>query len=65
MGEGKQLSLQLVGVGSGLALAAVGTCLLGLLLKYTMGLRVPDTTERDGLDVRLHGERGYHFDIAS
>ena len=34
------------------------------LIKATIGLRATDDEERDGLDITVHGERGYHLDIA-
>jgi Amt family ammonium transporter len=62
LGNPGQLGKQALGVGAAIAFAGVGTFLIASVLKMTMGLRVPDTEERDGLDVMVHGERGYHFD---
>jgi len=60
-GHGGQLVKQVVGVGVTLVFAAVGTWLIAVLLQRTLGLRVSDAHERDGLDISAHGERGYHL----
>jgi len=41
--------------------AAGGTFLIATALRLTMGLRVSEQQERDGLDITVHGERGYHL----
>jgi Amt family ammonium transporter len=56
---------QCVGAGVGIVFSLVGTVVIALALKHTLGLRASDDQERDGLDITVHGERGYHFDIAS
>ncbi len=60
-GQSEQLVKQAVGVAVTLVFAGGGTWLLAMLLKRTMGLRVSDAQERDGLDISAHGERGYHL----
>jgi len=60
-GNGAQLLKQFVGVGSAALFAGVGTFVIGKLVDRTMGLRVSEEQEGDGLDISLHGERGYHF----
>jgi Amt family ammonium transporter len=60
-GHSEQLVKQAVGVAVTLVFAAGGTWLLAVLLQRTMGLRVSDAHERDGLDISAHGERGYHL----
>ena len=60
-GHSEQLVKQAVGVGVTLVFAAGGTWLLAVMLQRTMGLRVSDAHERDGLDISAHGERGYHL----
>lgn len=62
-GDGTQLLKQAVGVGFGAAWAIVGTLVIGGLLKATIGLRASPAEERDGLDISVHGERGYHLDV--
>ncbi|MBL0926980.1 MAG: ammonium transporter [Phycisphaerales bacterium] len=63
-GEFGQVGKQLVGAGVGVGLALVGTLVLGVVVKVLMGLRVSEQHERDGLDVAIHGERGYHSEFA-
>jgi Amt family ammonium transporter len=41
-----------------------GTLVIGSLLKASMGLRVSEAQEREGLDLTLHGERGYHSELS-
>ncbi len=57
-----QLGLQAIGVGVAIVFAGAGTFVIASVLKVIWGLRVEETEERDGLDVIIHGERGYHFD---
>ncbi len=60
-GNAAQFTKQAVGVGVTIAFAALGTWVIAGLVKATMGLRVSEQQERDGLDITIHGERGYHF----
>ena len=60
-GNPGQLFKQLVGVVTTIAFAAAGTFLIAAVLRGTMGLRVSEQQERDGLDITVHGERGYHL----
>ena len=53
------LGKQLVGIGVAIALAVVGTLVIGGILKATMGLRVSADEEETGLDLTQHGEEGY------
>ncbi|MFT3835489.1 MAG: ammonium transporter [Myxococcaceae bacterium] len=62
LGNPSQLGKQALGVGCAIVFAGIGTFVIAKVLDVVMGLRVPDTEERDGLDVMVHGERGYHFD---
>ncbi|MBL8877056.1 MAG: ammonium transporter [Phycisphaerae bacterium] len=57
----KQVGLQLLGVGVTVAFAFVMTLIIGSIVKAFVGLRVTDSQERDGLDITIHGERGYHL----
>ena len=61
-GSFKQLGLQCLGVLVSVAYCALGTLLLARLIDKTVGLRVPDQQEKDGMDISIHGERAYHFD---
>jgi Amt family ammonium transporter len=60
-GNPGQLLKQLVGVVITILFAATGTYLIAKALRATMGLRVTEQQERDGLDITVHGERGYHL----
>ncbi|MFO0859534.1 MAG: ammonium transporter [Phycisphaerales bacterium] len=57
----RQIGLQLLGLGVTVAFAFVMTIIIGSIVKATVGLRVTDAQERDGLDITIHGERGYHL----
>ena len=57
-----QLGKQAVGVLVAIVFSGLGTFLLATLLKRVYGLRATEGEERDGLDLHVHGERGYHFD---
>ena len=60
---GKSLWLeQLKAIGFTIALAALGTALLGLVVKLTVGFRPDAESEEEGLDQIDHGEAGYHFE---
>jgi Amt family ammonium transporter len=61
-GNFRQLGLQALGVGVAVIFAGGGTFLIASVLKAVWGLRVEEEAERDGLDLLIHGERGYHFD---
>ncbi|HWC61067.1 MAG TPA: ammonium transporter [Verrucomicrobiae bacterium] len=51
---------QLKAIALTLALAIVGTVVIGLIVKATIGLRPSEETETIGLDLAEHGEEGYH-----
>ncbi len=53
---------QLKAMGLTIALATLGTALLALVVKLTVGLRPDAESEEDGLDQFDHGEAGYHFE---
>lgn len=57
-----QLGLQALGAGVAAVYAGVVTFILAKGIGAVWGLRVDDNEERDGLDLIIHGERGYHFD---
>lgn len=44
-----------------IVISAVVSIVALLLLKFTIGLRVPEEQEREGLDVTAHGEKAYNF----
>lgn len=60
-GSFSQVWLQLLGVGVTVVFAFVMTIIIGSVVKAMVGLRVTDAQERDGLDITIHGERGYHL----
>ena len=57
---GAQVVIQIAAVVVAIAWAAIGTLIAGLAVKYTIGLRVTEETESDGLDIAEHGERAYN-----
>ncbi len=61
-GHFAQLGKQAAAVGISIVFAAVGTLIIGGVVKALFGLRVPAQQETDGMDVAVHGERGYGFD---
>jgi Amt family ammonium transporter len=54
-----QLTLQLMGMGATIALAVTGTAIIVLVVEKTIGFRIPEEKEIQGLDQSLHGEHGY------
>jgi Amt family ammonium transporter len=60
-----QLVTQIIGVVAVFAFIVVTTGALFMLLKVTIGLRVPAEEEIEGLDVVEHGAPGYGFDVAA
>ena len=61
-GSFSQLGKQAVGVGVTIAFAGAGTFAIAWLINAVWRLRTSDEVERDGLDLHVHGERGYHLD---
>ena len=57
-----QLLLQFKGVGFTLIWSAIGTVLIILVVRATVGLRVAEDAEHAGLDQNEHGEKAYHLD---
>ncbi len=57
-----QLVSQVIGVAAIAAFVTVTTAVLFGVIKATVGLRVDETEEIEGLDVREHGAPGYMFD---
>ena len=60
-GNTTQFINQCIGVGAAIAISVVGTVILLKILDATMGLRVNQSEELQGLDVSQHGEEGYIF----
>ena len=61
-GNAHQVLNQAVGVIIAWVLAAVGTLVLLKLVDATVGLRVSDEHEVEGLDLTQHGEEGYSLE---
>jgi Amt family ammonium transporter len=57
---GSQLWIQTFGVIVTIGWAGIGTLLAGFLVKATIGLRVHEEDEVNGLDISEHGERAYN-----
>jgi len=54
-----QVWIQLQGVLVTVVLSGVVALVAFLIVKYTVGLRVPEEAEREGLDIASHGEAAY------
>jgi Amt family ammonium transporter len=60
-GNPRQFGVQLAGVVVAAVWSMVLTAVILTVLKYTVGLRVSEQSEIDGLDVAEHGEIAYHL----
>jgi Amt family ammonium transporter len=61
-----QLAIQLLGIGATIILAVVGTAIIVFIVEKTLGFRIDEQKEIEGLDQSLHGEHGYglmHSDL--
>ena len=58
-GGTEQLVSQIIGAGVAVIYSFVVTLLIGLILKYTIGLRVTEEIEVTGIDLAEHGETAY------
>lgn len=61
-GHWSQVGNQLVGILIAWGLAVVGTIIILKLVDLTIGLRVAEEHEQQGLDISLHGEEGYNLE---
>ena len=57
--RGEQVLRQLIAVGVSFGWAFLTTLAILLILKYTIGLRVDEDQEQEGLDMSQHGEEAY------
>ena len=64
-GNPGQVITQLIATGITWVIAIVGSLILLKLVDVTIGLRVPQAEEIDGLDITQHGESGYHLEEGS
>ncbi len=55
-GNGAQILTQLYGVAATVAYSGVATFVILMIVKAVMGLRVSEDEEREGMDIRQHGE---------
>lgn len=58
-GGATQLGIQALGIGAGFLWAFPVSLAIFLLIKYTIGLRVDETEEMEGLDIIEHGMLAY------
>ncbi len=63
-GGADQLIKQAIGAFAVLGYSAVGTAILALIVKYTIGLRLDREEEASGIDEAEHAETGYDFATA-
>ena len=59
-----ELFVELGAIAIAYIIAAVGTWIILKIIAATVGLRVPDQTEDQGLDINEHGEEGYNSEFA-
>jgi ammonium transporter, Amt family len=57
---GEQVVRQIIGTLTALAWSGVGSLIIYKVIDATIGLRVTEDQEREGLDVSEHGEMAYH-----
>jgi Amt family ammonium transporter len=55
-GKSSQVMTQILGVVTTIVFVGVGTAIILKVIDLTIGLRVSEEVERDGLDLALHGE---------
>lgn len=58
-GNVHQLNVEFVAAFTAIAWAATGTALVGWLIQITIGLRISDDLETEGLDIGQHGESAW------
>jgi Amt family ammonium transporter len=61
-GNPAQLLNQAIGVGIAWGIAIGGTLAILKLVDLTIGLRVSEEEELQGLDLSQHGEEGYYWE---
>jgi ammonium transporter, Amt family len=64
-GNAHQLMNQFVGVAISWVLAIVGTLVILKVVDMTIGLRVSEEEEIQGLDLSQHGEEGYYWEASA
>ena len=63
-GNFSELFVELAAIAIAYIIAGVGTWIILKIIAATVGLRVPDQTEDQGLDINEHGEEGYNSEFA-
>ncbi|HYH71542.1 MAG TPA: ammonium transporter [Methyloceanibacter sp.] len=58
---GGQFLVQLLGIAATLLWSLVASVIIAKVVQAACGLRVDAETEEQGLDLRIHGERGYNM----
>ena len=58
---GAQVTTQLTAASITAVYAIIASVVLLLLIKYTIGLRINETQETEGIDMAEHAERGYNL----
>jgi Amt family ammonium transporter len=64
-GGATQLGTQIVVALVAIVISGVLTAIIGSALKVTMGWRIPEEDEVEGIDVTTHGESGYDIEPGS
>ena len=59
---GPQLFIQIKAVGFTVVWSGIATMLIAMVCKATVGLRILDSVENQGLDQFEHGETAYHLE---
>ena len=54
-----QFLIQIMGLGATIGMAVVGTAIIVVIVEKTLGFRIDEQGEIEGLDQSLHGEHGY------
>ena len=62
-GNPMQVLIQIVAVAVAYIIAGVGTWIILKILNVTVGLRIPEEAELQGMDINEHGEEGYNDDF--
>jgi ammonium transporter, Amt family len=62
-GNSRQLLNQLIASGIAIGMGVIGTFIILKVVDLTIGVRVTEENEVQGLDLTQHGEEGYNFDL--
>ncbi|HEX2801052.1 MAG TPA: ammonia channel protein, partial [Phenylobacterium sp.] len=56
-----QFIVQAKAVAVSICWSAVASSIVFFIIKFTVGLKVSQDVEEEGLDIAEHGERAYHY----